>query len=86
MQTPFTTADADRLLGLADQFMADWEANEGKHDPECAERRAEWNAIRPLLVQAPAMLTVIQTMIERADDLISPSTAQPASSSRKSPD
>jgi hypothetical protein len=70
MQT-FTTADADRLLGLADQFMEDWEANEGKDDPECAERRAEWNAIRPLLVQAPAMLTAIRTMIERADDIIS---------------
>jgi hypothetical protein len=70
MQT-FTTADADRLLGLADQFMEDWEGNEGKHDPECAERRAEWNAIRPLLVQAPAMLTAIRTIIERADDLIS---------------
>jgi hypothetical protein len=67
MQT-FTTADTDRLLGLADQFMEDWEANEGKHDPECAERRAEWNAIRPLLVQAPAMLTAIRTIIERADE------------------
>ena len=71
MQTPFTTADADRLLGLADQFMEDWEGNEDKHDPECAERRAEWNAIRPLLVQAPAMLGVLQALIERADDLIS---------------
>jgi hypothetical protein len=70
MQT-FTTADADRLLGLADQFMEDWEANEGKNDPECAERRAEWNAIRALLVQAPAMLTAIRKMIERADDIIS---------------
>ena len=56
MQT-FTTADADRLLGLADQFMEDWEANEGKDDPDCAARRADWNAIRPLLARAPAMRT-----------------------------
>jgi len=70
MQT-FTTADADRLLGLADQFMEDWEANDGRNDPECAKRRAEWTAIRPLLVQAPAMLTAIRTMIDRADEIIS---------------
>jgi hypothetical protein len=71
METPFTTEDADRLLGLGDQFMEDWEANEGKNDPECAERRADWNAIRPLLVQAPAMLAALQTLIERADGVIS---------------
>jgi hypothetical protein len=59
------------FLSTADQFMEDWEANEGKNDPECAERRADWNAIRPLLVQAPAMLTAIRTFIQRADDLIS---------------
>jgi hypothetical protein len=71
MQTPFTTADADRLLGLADQFMEDWEANEGKDDPECAARRADWNAVRSLLVQASAMRAALQALIERADDLIS---------------
>ena len=71
MQKLFTTADADRLLGLADQFMEDWEANEGKDDQECAARRADWSAVRPLLVQAPAMLAALQALIERADKLIS---------------
>jgi hypothetical protein len=71
METTFTTEDADRLLGLADQFMEEWEANEGRNDPECAERRAEWNAIRPLLVHAPAMVAALQTLIDRADAVIS---------------
>ena len=56
---PFTEADADRMLGLADQFLEDWEQNEGKHDAECGEARMEWDAIRPLLVQAPALLTLL---------------------------
>ncbi len=56
----FTSADADRLLGLADQFLEDWESNEGKHDPECKERRAEWNGIRPLLVHAPQLLKALE--------------------------
>lgn len=55
----FTTQDADRLLGLADQFLEDWEQNEGKNDPECAARRAEYNAIRPLFVAAPKMLEAL---------------------------
>ncbi len=56
----FTTADADRLLGLADQFLEDWEQNEGKGDPECAQRRKEYDAIRPIFVAAPAMLAALE--------------------------
>ena len=52
----FSTQDADRLLGLADEFLADWEANEGKVDPECLKRRTDYNAIRSLFVAAPALL------------------------------
>jgi hypothetical protein len=59
-----TCEDADRLLGLADQFLGDWEENDGKDDPECMERRAEWNAIRPLLVAAPSLLSGYQDMAE----------------------
>jgi hypothetical protein len=58
--TKFTTADADRLLGLADQFMENWEKNQGRGDPECIERRGEWDAIRPLLVQAPALFHTLE--------------------------
>jgi hypothetical protein len=58
---PFTSADVDRILGMADCFLEDWENNEGHpnniNDPldgdearECAERRKEWDALRPLIV------------------------------------
>ena len=56
----FTVADAGRLLGLADQFLEDWESDEGKNDPECQERRAEWDAIRPLLATSPRLLVILQ--------------------------
>jgi hypothetical protein len=52
----FTTADADRLLGLADQFLEDWAETSRRHgEPadDCEERAAEWEAIRPLLCSAP---------------------------------
>ena len=62
-----TTKGADRLLGMADQFFEDWEQNEGKDDPECMERRAEWDAIRPLLAAAPALLEPLKWMLEVAD-------------------
>ena len=55
----FSTQDADRLLGLADEFLADGEANEGKGDPDCLTRRTEYDAIRPLFVAAPALLAAL---------------------------
>jgi hypothetical protein len=58
----FTTADADRLLGLADQFLQDWAESARRHgepaDP-CEERAAEWEAIRPLLALAPRFLALL---------------------------
>src|ERR1035437_8331362 len=56
----FTVEDAGRLLGLADQFLEDWESDEGKNDPECKERRSEWDAIRPVLANAPRLLALLQ--------------------------
>lgn len=65
---PFSEADADRLLGLADSFMEDWEANEGKFDKEeCAERRKEFDAIRPLFAAAPTLLQLLSTAIARVE-------------------
>lgn len=65
----FNTQDADRLLGLADQCLEDWEQNEGKGDPECVERRVEYNAIRPLFVAAPMMLDALQLIeVDRDGD------------------
>jgi hypothetical protein len=62
-QKEFTTKDADRLLGLADQFLEDWKDNEGKNDPECAARRAEWGAIRPQLASAPKLLNALRQAV-----------------------
>jgi hypothetical protein len=59
---PFTTADADRLLGLADQFLEDWGESARRHGEcahDCEERAAEWEAIRPLLASAPNLLAVL---------------------------
>jgi hypothetical protein len=45
----FTTADADRLLGLADQCLEDWAESARRHgEPadDCEERAAEWEAKR----------------------------------------
>jgi hypothetical protein len=61
--TTFTAEDADRLLQLADQFLEDWEDDDGKDEfsaAECKQRRKEWDAIRPLLVAAPRLLAVLQ--------------------------
>ena len=58
----FTTADADRLLGLGDQFLEDWGESARRHGEcghDCEERAAEWEAIRPLLVSAPNLLAVL---------------------------
>jgi hypothetical protein len=69
----FTSADVDRLLGLADQFLEDWESNEGKDEPECKERRAEWDAIRPLLVKAPQLLKALEdasALLDRISDTL----------------
>ncbi|ERJ38673.1 hypothetical protein L810_6890 [Burkholderia sp. AU4i] len=64
----FSTADADRLLGLADQFLEDWketdrdDRRDGGADPELVERQAEYAAIRPLFVAAPEMFAAIREL------------------------
>jgi hypothetical protein len=59
---PFTTADADRLLGLGDQFLEDWGESARRHGEcghDCEERAAEWEAIRPLLASAPHLFAAL---------------------------
>jgi hypothetical protein len=54
-----SSADVDRLLGLADQFLDDWAEDAvqgGKPDEDYEQRSTEWKVIRPLLVSAPTML------------------------------
>jgi hypothetical protein len=58
-----TSADADRLLGLADQTLEEWAEDAvqgGEPDLDYKQRSAEWSAIRPLLVSAPALLRTLK--------------------------
>ncbi len=58
MSTKFIKEDADSLLALADQFLADWADDAvlfGKRDLQYEKREAEWALYRPLFVAAPAM-------------------------------
>jgi hypothetical protein len=58
-----TRADADRLLGLADQTLEEWGEDAvkgGQRDEDYEERLAEWSAIRPLLASAPALLRALK--------------------------
>lgn len=57
---PFTGEEVDRILGLADSFLEDWEQHEGADEPDCKERRIEFDAVRPLLVSAPALAQVAE--------------------------
>lgn len=57
--TDFSSVDVDRILGLSDQFLEDWE-EKGNSDPDCVERRQEYDTLRPLLVAAPALLKALQ--------------------------
>jgi hypothetical protein len=63
----WTTADADRLLGLADQLLDDWAEDAvqgGKPDEDYERRSAEWTAIRPLLVSGPTMLRGLREILD----------------------
>jgi len=57
------SADIDGLLGLADQTLEEWAENAvqgGEPDLDHEQRSAEWSAIRPLLVSAPALLRALK--------------------------
>lgn len=69
---PFTTEDADRLLGLSDQFLEDWEEvldRDNEEDDGCKQRRLEYDAIRPLWVAAPALLEEFKRMLTESGHL-----------------
>jgi hypothetical protein len=66
MTCAFTTADADRLLGLADQFLEDWAIDavqSGERDHDCEARSAEWEIARPVLAAAPALLEALDELM-----------------------
>jgi hypothetical protein len=62
MTSYFTNADADRLLGFADQFIEDME-NDDDYDIDSDERESigEYRQIRPLLVAAPRMFETLKS-------------------------
>lgn len=65
--TPVTSQEVDRLLGLADQFLEDWEDGVRKdfeNDTDVVERRKEWAAVRPLLVAAPELLACLNELLD----------------------
>ncbi len=70
----YTSAEVDRLLGLADQFLNDWAEDAvqgGKRDTEYEERFAEWCAVRPLLLVATDMfrgLNIIAAFCDGSPD------------------
>jgi hypothetical protein len=86
MSRKFTSQDIDRLLGLADQFLEDWQHGldeatyyEGKDDDisECRERRAEFDAVRPLLIMLPDLLDALDQafgMMRQYDELVERNT------------
>lgn len=62
LQLPVTCQDVDRILGLGDEFLEDWESSaekDGESTAESAERRQEWDIVRPLLVAAPKMFEAL---------------------------
>lgn len=73
---PYTGACVDRILGLADQFLEDWEAGrigsprkrniKTEPDLECVERRKEYDALRPMLVAAPRLLQLLEAIVQNA--------------------
>lgn len=72
MKPPFTSEDASRLLQIGDQFLEDWEDDDGKDEiskADCEERRREWDAIRPMLVAAPDMLDALKDLLGDCPDV-----------------
>jgi len=62
-----TPEDADRLLGLGDQFLEDLAEDavqKGSPDPDYEARNQEWETLRPLFVVAPAMLQGLKLIAE----------------------
>lgn len=62
-----TPEDADRLLGLGDQFLEDWAEDavqKDSADPEYELRNQEWESLRPLFVVAPTMLRGLKLIAE----------------------
>ena len=62
------TAHVDRILGLSDQFLEDWKESD-KDDLEYKERQKEYDDLRPLLVAAPLMLSVLKKIYTGLDVL-----------------
>lgn len=60
--------DVDRILGIADQFLADWSETDAEQpaadrDATLPARVNEWDTVRPLLVAAPQLADIVEKML-----------------------
>jgi hypothetical protein len=81
MKRQFTTEDADRLLQLADKCLEEWEKNLDDLDrledvAEFRDRQREWDAIRPLLAQAPDLLDALYLARRELSDFYWPEQSE----------
>ena len=60
MPIEITRSNADRLLGLSDEYLDDWRQTSKSQDPEYVERQAEYDQFRPVFMAAPALLSALQ--------------------------
>lgn len=56
----FTAEGAELVLRSADQFLTDWEENEGADDDDCKKARAEFDRYEPLFLAAPELLAALK--------------------------
>jgi len=60
-----TREDANRVLGLGDQFLEDWALDavqNDSRDPDYEEQSAKWKTLRPLFAAAPDLLKALRTI------------------------
>lgn len=58
-----TTEDLQSVLRHADQFISDWEENEGKDDPECKKAREAFDRLKPIIEQFPLYHHMVEKLL-----------------------
>lgn len=69
-----TSADADRLLQLGDEFLDQWTERAvkgGERDADYEARFAAWQSIRPLFAAAPEMLRELRILKACCEEALS---------------
>lgn len=64
---PVTRFDIDRILGIGDQFLADWQESDREtgepKDAALSERETEWRVVRPLLVGSADLARLLADVV-----------------------